>query len=325
MSRREVLMMAVAGAAVAGASLAVFLRLGLTGLFDRPVASWDVGANVFSVVTAPLTALWALVGGSAPAFLALLVGLLWGAFLAAREREGLLLAAIGVPLALAVIAGAAQVPDWLRVITAPWFGSVLRTSLMLGGPVAVAVGMAAMWLWHNASRPGPSGGITSMLPSLVAACVAFVVVASASGIVADRRTDLWATLAGAGDTPRIARDLSARMKPGQVVLNFEGDGSANLFSAARIPVVSGLRTPDDVAGSGVDGAELLSSLMRLSDPAVAEMMDDAGVGYIAIGTSSMYWNVQGGYSLAGLVEQEQLTVELVGSDLTVLAYDAGPA
>lgn len=165
------------------------------------------------------------------------------------------------------------------------------------------------------------GGPAVALPALALGCAAIVAIAAAGGIVEVRRVSLWAALAGAGDTPRVARDLSARLEPGQVVLNFEGDGTANLFAAARVPVVSALRTPEEIGVSGVNTEDLLSSLMRLSDPEVAEMMVAAGVAYVAIGTTSMYWTSQPGYSIDRLLERNQLSVHSVGTDLTILAYD----
>lgn len=321
MSRRELVIAGAVGAGVALASLAVFLRLGLTRLLERPVDSWDVEPNDFTVVTAPLGAFWALVGGSVPAFLALLVCVLGGAVMAARENERYVLVAIVVPLALALVAGAAVVPDWLRVITAPWYGSVSRISMMLGAPAALASGLVLVRIWSHARRLGVRGGPAVALPALALACAVLVAITAVGGIVEARRLALWASLAGAGDTPLVARDLVALLEPGQVVLNFEGDGTANLFAAARVPVVSALRTPEEIGVSGLDTDELLSSLMRLSDPAVSEMMSAAGVGYIAIGTTSMYRGSDGGYSIDRLLRQGQLTLAVVGSDITVLAYE----
>ena len=64
----------------------------------------------------------------------------------------------------------------------------------------------------------------------------------------------------------------------------------------------------------------IRGLGRLSDPDVADAMTELGIGYVAIGTTSLYWDSMVGYDLDRLLAQPELSVALRGSDMVVLEY-----
>ena len=152
--------------------------------------------------------------------------------------------------------------------------------------------------------------------------VGLLVFTNASTVVAQRHEGLFATLTGAGDTPEVARALAGDLGPGETVLNFEGDGTANLFAAARVPVVAALLEPDPDSQVGRDYATAISGLMRVSDPEVVAATDALGVRYVAVGTSSMYWDLGTiGYDRERLLELPEFEVALRGTDMIVLGYE----
>jgi hypothetical protein len=142
--------------------------------------------------------------------------------------------------------------------------------------------------------------------------------------ISDRRGDLAATLAGAGDTPKIAQQLDEALLPGQTVLNFEGDGTANLYSVSRVPVLAGLTEWDGAISGDKDYAWLLRSLLRLDDPQVSSALEALGVTFIAVGTTSMFWDPEVGYDIDQLAAQDQLSLFAKGTDMVVFRYRVAP-
>ena len=47
------------------------------------------------------------------------------------------------------------------------------------------------------------------------------------------------------------------------------------------------------------------------------------MGYVAIGTTSVYWNEMTGYSLNQILEQPEFKVVLTGTDMVILRYEPG--
>ena len=129
-------------------------------------------------------------------------------------------------------------------------------------------------------------------------------------------------------TRRTSRGPSAVCwSDGQTVLNFEGDGSANLFASGRVPVIAGFSEPSSDTQLGRDYATARDGLMSIADPTVAAALERLKVGYVAIGTTSMYWDSPTfepvGYDLPALLRQPELTVALTGTDMVVLRYRPG--
>jgi hypothetical protein len=107
------------------------------------------------------------------------------------------------------------------------------------------------------------------------------------------------------------------------VLTFDGDGTANLFAFARVPVTAGLDQDRAVADPlPPTGEPLEEQLLRLADPSVRSRLTELGVAYIALG-SHRYWGEGPGYLVPHLLEQPQLSLALTGTDLVVLKYEAG--
>jgi hypothetical protein len=152
-----------------------------------------------------------------------------------------------------------------------------------------------------------------------------MIVALAVQVVPDRRYFLSASLAGAGDTVSIARWLATVVSSGGTVHTFEGDGTANLYAYARVPVTTVLKASDvrKTGGVGVDGLEDLN-LMRLDDPVVAAQLAHLNIEYFAIGTTSIYWSPAEAYSWELLLAQPQLRLAEQGTDMVVLRYVPGP-
>lgn len=264
------------------------------------------------------------VPGSTPA-----VGLVWamlcvvGAWIGFRRvLAPLPVVAVLVPMLLAVLASGRGVPEALSLPTAPWYGSTGRIYMLAGPPMAVlgCAAIAAVGRGLQSRAPGRGRRLATL--SGIAAAVALAA-AVAVPIVPERRSQLAASLAGAGDTWQIGERLAAVLEPDETVLNFEGDGTATLFATSRIPVLAGWTDWEGPVGQDRDYAWLQGSLMRLDDPEVATAMRELRVGYIAIGTGSMYWNQQPGYDVESLAERRQLLPFLTGTDVTVLKYVGG--
>ena len=65
-------------------------------------------------------------------------------------------------------------------------------------------------------------------------------------------------------------------------------------------------------------------LLRLDDPAVRRRLEDLGVAYIAVGTTSRYWGTGSGYAWQQLLAQPEVQLELLGTDMVVLRYVGAP-
>jgi hypothetical protein len=299
--------------------------VGLVYLPDIPFASdhWDIEPNANSVIWGVMGTFVLVpgIGGPWLGIWALLLAL--GAWLMVVEaRSRFPLVALTIPLLLSVIATMESAPGWLRVLSAPWYGAVGRVALLAVAPIAL---IAVLPLARAMERVSTSGRLAAIVGSVSFVVAAVLIAAGSNAVVSDRRHDLATTLAGSGDTPRIATALLERLSPGETVLNFEGDGSANLFAAARVPVLASLRVPEASTSIGADYMTAIGGLLRLGDPEVRRALDAIGVAYVAVGTTSLYWDSSVGYDLASLVAQPELKVALEGSDMTVLRYIPAPA
>jgi hypothetical protein len=187
---------------------------------------------------------------------------------------------------------------------------------MAAAPIALAGSFAlAVLLQAIETRPRRAAGV-GWTASVVA------IAALAAQVIPQHRADLAGALAGAGDTGDVARLLEGQLRPGQTVLNLEGDGSANLFAFARVPVTAGLSQDPRVAEGPRPVAE---RLLQLDARDVGRALRDLGVAYVVVGNGPRFWGQGVGYSLDALLAQPQLEVAFVGSDLTVLRYRPGPA
>ncbi len=307
-----------AGLLAAVLGLVVLMLSGkLRRLFAIPGSGfrWDLQANSEDPVTAALVSLLQQPSGFVGVALVWLVVAIVGFWLSRRRKlSPVPLIAFCVPVVLGTLAGMSATPGWLNLLTAPWYGTAARTGLMAAAPVILGASLSMSALVMR-SRDGHR--VVGWL--LAAAMIA----AMAVQVVPSRRADLRSTLAGAGDTLQIARLLEERIEEGGAVLNLEGDGTANMFAYARVPVLDGLG-PDPRLEMPWGGA-LTDSLLELDDPAVAERLDDLGVEYIALGTTSRYWGARTGYSWQQVASQPQVKLELVGTDLVVLRYVGGPS
>ena len=312
--------------ALSGLSVAlVALRRALPNLFGSGFE--DIEPNRLSIPEAVLFAFLSQPGGRIALSLVWTVLVVVGVWLTISRRLSMLpIVALIVPIGLAVLASVAGVPRVLNLLTAPWYGSTGRVYLMAAAPMALLGSLAiAAACGSEGARRDPEGDGRETRPlggrALVGLGFFLAVLALWTvQIVGDRRGNLAAALAGAGDTPALARGLRDELQPGETVLTFEGDGTANLFAAARLPVISGwdeLQLPPK-AGLTVEG--LLGSLMQLDSREVAEALAALHVRFISLGTGSVYWGSETGYSVRKLLEQPELTVHAVGSDMTILEY-----
>ena len=276
--------------------------------------AWDIQPNEDDPLTAILVALVQQPGGM-PVIALAWVGLgLVGFWLAHVRRMSLFpLIAFLVPLALGALTSMRGVPLWLNVITAPWYGSASRVGLMAAASIALAAGLAVVTFVE-----APRGTSVRALASIVGLSL---VASLAAQLVPARRGDLSSSLAGAGDTGTVADLLASRLRPGQTVLNLEGDGTAALFAYSRIPVLSGLGLDESVAGDGALALDPLThELLRLADPEVSRRMREANVAFVALGTTSRYWGSEVGYAWQEVLSQQEVQLELQGSDVTILRY-----
>ena len=237
------------------------------------------------------------------------------------------LVALAVPIVLSVLASVAFVPPWLRILTAPWFGAVGRIDLLAVAPICLLASVVlARGLDADGRFDADGEAHVPRRPRAIALLVgvACLLGATAVPVVAGHREDLAATLAGAGDTPAMAKSLSRILDEGETVLNFEGDGSANLFAAGRVPVLAAYAEPSADSALGRDYVIARNGLMSIADPAVAGALARLRVAYVAIGTTSMYWGSPYvepvGYDVGALIRQPGLQVAMAGSDLVVLRY-----
>ncbi len=312
--------LALAGTVALGASL-TYVRplLGVLGGSD-----WENEPNTFGLLEA------ALITALVPVSRTSVVGLIWLVLvlvgLWVSHRRGLSyfpVVALAIPIGLGVVASGAGVPPWLRALSAPWYGAIGRVSL-IAAPSIILLGCLTLSVivqgWpHVRAR----GGVAVTLAALVV--TAGSILLPARELVPMRRASLAATLAGAGDSPAIARQLADRVRPGGTVLNFEGDGGALLFPLARVPIVLAFWDPENHSQEASDYEKAIRNLARVEEPEVAAAMSDLGVEYVVVGTSSLYWNRMTGYSLPDILQQRQFSVALRGSELTVLRYRAEPA
>ncbi|HYO19383.1 MAG TPA: DUF6541 family protein [Dermatophilaceae bacterium] len=272
---------------------------------------WDLQPNTEDPVTAGLVALLQQPSGFVGVTLVWLVLAFMGFWLAGtRGLSRLPLIAFCVPLALGALAGMRFTPAWLNLLTAPWYGTAARVGLMGAAPVLLGAALTLSVL--VARMRGHRRTWIPWLLATVAVCILAV------QVVPSRRADLKASLAGAGDTLSLARELAARMAPGETVLNLEGDGTENLFAYARVPVLSG--NAPDPSLKGLGGVNLAESVLELDDPAVAQRMRELGVRYVALGRTSRYWGSGTGYAWQQVLSQPQVRQELMGTDVVVLRY-----
>jgi hypothetical protein len=309
---------------------ALATSMGVAVVILRPIvsqltdASWDIQPNDQSISLALLRAFAIQPGGNIwPGMLWMILALL-GLVAGYRRNLSMLPAlALAMPMLLAVFASTPGVPVFLNMLTAPWYGSDSRIYLMAGPPIALLGCLGLVVLRdHVSSTIAARPWRVNVNPALVLMPGLALLVAISADIVPDRRSSLAATLAGAGDTPRVARAIERALLPGETIMNLEGDGTANLFAIARLPVLSGSREYDGSLPGGRDFAWLSSSLMNVQDREVAAALSDLGVRFIAIGTTSLYWDTQVGYDVDLLIEQDDLYVFAVGSHMTVLEYRA---
>ena len=278
-------------------------------LTSLPYGSWDLGEDV-DPLAASIASFLVLVRGPTWMALAWLVLFLSGVALALRQGlSGFPLRAFAVVAVLAFLAGSKGLPELVKWPTIPWYGQTARVVLMAGAPMAMYVGLALeraiAWL-PSQQRPSSSHWARAA-PAVSLLGAGLLLLSTSAGVVPGRRLNLEATLAGAGDTARIAEELRGQLKPGETVLGLEGDGTEMLFAYNRVPVFS------DVG--------LSTKLGRLDDPEVAASLQNLKVRYLAIGTSSLHWGPKPGYSIARLLEQPQLSAAFEGTDMVVLRYE----
>ena len=279
-------------AVATGALLVGFLYVRpLLGVFGGSFV-WDVEENTFGPVTAPLVALMRSVSNR------LMIGQLWvplvlaAIWIAYKRRLSLYpMAALAPSLGLAVVAGAAFVPDWVRPLAAPWYGAIGRVSLMTAPPAILMACLTLVALIRHAGGLAVDGR-GRLIKVVSVALAAAMLVLPVSDLLPERRGSLFAKLAGAGDTRTLARELRDRLDVGQSVLTFEGDGGPLLFAFARVPIQTG-GSPYEADLAPLYRVAIMG-LGRLSDPDVADAMDALGIGYIAIGTTSAVPDDDGG-------------------------------
>lgn len=307
---RLTLMLLGASAVVALGLVVVLLREDLVRLLRLRDWAWDLQAN-------DVGPLHALVGTlvQQPVPLSLMCGVWWALAVVGLLRgwshgwSGLPALALLVPVILGVVA-VMRLPAVLTAITAPWYGTTTRV-MLLAFPVLVVVACAAM-------LGALEGAESAAMRAAVAAVVAVVVVASATRLVPDRRVDLAASLAGAGDTAAVATWLSDQLRDGGTVLNLEADGTPLLFAYARVPVLSSAGAA--VVDEPVGGVPLSERLLDLGDTAVADRLAALDVRFVALGTANRYWGQSVGYDWRQVAAQPQLQLVALGQQLVVLRY-----
>ncbi len=280
------------------------------------LAAWDRRGFLHSV-TSPFAE---LVGGSVLGSILIVSASIAGAVIWIRERRSpVLILALVMPWVLAVVTTWAAVPDGLRLISAPWYGEGSRVALLAAGPVIVLSSLAVLRAAQHAAKD--TGSLLAHATG--ASCVALALLLLLGGAldgVRTKRGNLEATLAGAADTPDLGRELAARLSEGETVLNFEADGTANLFAAARIPVLAAQSYSSKGLSPDRDLPWLLDNLIHLDDPEVAAALDQLNVKYLALGTTSLYWLSSVGYSPDRLQDQSHLHLELTADDMMILRY-----
>lgn len=314
LGRRGVMVLVILGLAGSLTSAAMLRRM--LGLLDTDLV-WDLQPNLEDPVTAALVAVAQEPGGMGWGRATWVVLGVLGFVVAARQGWSQVpLIAFLVPVIIGTISGLRGIPDWLGLLTAPWYGSAGRVGLMAMAPMALAGSVALVWL-HEAAR---TRALRWAAGALAFASLAVLIIQ----VVPARRADLRASLAGAGDTPHVARQLKATLGPGQTVLNFDTDGTANLFAFARVPLTAGLDQDPAVAEAAVPGGQpLVERLLHLERPEVKAQLQDLGVAYIAVGTTARYWGTETGYVWQALVSQPELEVAEMGSDMVILEYNPG--
>jgi Family of unknown function (DUF6541) len=280
---------------------------------------WDVEANAFGPVTAPLVALMRAVSNRMTSGLFWVPLILVGIWIAHRHRLSKFpMGALAASLALAVVAGAAFVPDWLRPLAAPWYGAIGRVSLMTAPPAILIACLTLVAFIRRIGTLAVGGSRGRRLPLVSMALAATLLVLPVTDLVPERRGSLYAKLAGAGDTITVAHELVDNLGVRQSVLTFEGDGGTLLFAFARVPIrTAGSAYESELAGQY---RVAIQGLGRLSDPDVANAMEALGIGYIAFGTTSLYRMTMVGYDIERLLVQPELSVAMRGSDILVLEY-----
>ena len=308
-SRLHVVVLVVSLAVAAYVSWDTLQRL--SGRLD---AQWDLQANTESPVYGAAATLLSSTGASALwsiVWLSLAGVGLW----IARDRgmSYFPLLAISVPLVFGSLAAWSGTPPLVNLLTAPWYGATSRVSLLVGGPLVLA-GCLALTTITQATRSSRSRVLAS---GLTVVTIAGLTV----DVVPTRRQALAGSLAGAGDSLSVARDIAEELQPGETVVNLEADGTANLFAYARVPVLEAFAF-DETAGRPLEDpqARLSDQLMRLSDPEVARRFADLNVAYIALGTTSRYWGSAPGYVWQAIASQSEVELHRVGTDLVVLRY-----
>jgi hypothetical protein len=263
-------------------------------------------------------------GPSAFALVALGLVLL-GAWMTLRERlrpEPLVLV-----VTFAVISSGAMwsgAPEWTRALAAPWYGAAGRSSLLIGAAIVLLACLPVSAAGEALAAAGGSAARNAGMV-LTIGLVALTAVGLGRHQVEQRQSALAETLAGAGDTPALAEELMRLLKPGETVLNLESDGTANLFTAARVPVVVGESVMVTLPNGDPAGDLLTDYWLDLDDPRAARALAQLGVRYLALGTRNIYWGPSIGYAEADLVAMAQLTPVLRGTDITVFRYDPSEA
>lgn len=240
----------------------------------------------------------------------------------AAHREGLspiLSIALLATVVIAIVASGTAVPATVNLLTSPWYGSTSRVYLMAGAPIALLGSLGLIAICRATRRHLPEAAIPVERVAGVMGLALLLALISLPTVEA-RRGELAASLAGAGDTPEIGKKIASELHADETVMTFEGDGTAMLFAANRLPVLSGWTDWEGTLAGGRDYKWLSASLMRLDDPEVAEAMADLRIRYLAIGTTSLYWDQQLGYDIEALLDQPELSLAWQGSDMMILEY-----
>jgi hypothetical protein len=291
---------------------------GLMSYLESFLSSWDLQRNTEGPGMAVLVALIQQPAGMLGIALGWLALGLVGFWLAhARGLSRFPLVAFLVPVALGTLSGWRASPAWLNLLTAPWYGTAARTGLLAAVPITLAACLSMDHLRMQA-RSRIARGMAWLL-------IVGSICALAGQVVPAKRQDLSHSLAGAGDTLQVARALESRMAHGQTVLNFEGDGTANLFAFGRVPVLTAFnREPVASLSQGSGDPPVAELLLRLGDPAVRRRLKQLGVAYIAVGTTSRYWGPGTGYAWQQVLDQPEVQLELTGTDMVILRYLGSP-
>ena len=281
--------------------------------------AWDVEPNTFGLVDAILVGFLKAVSDRD------LSGVIWiplvlaGVWIAVRRGLSLFpVVWLVVALALCAVAGVGFMPSWVRLLALPWYGAIGRVAL-LGVPAVLLIGSLALGATLAGSDLRPRRWQFAVAVCLIVASLAI----PGRETVPGRRASLSATLAGAGDTPRVAAELAQLLRPGESVLNFEGDGGAQLFAIRRLPIVSALADPDAPRHGEHPYWVAIRGLADVSQPEVATSLRALHVAYVAVGTTSVYWNEMTGYGLHQFLRQPEFKVVLNGTDMVVLRYEPG--